>query len=128
MQTSRPKQFKRGVYLGACPACGDDVSWYKAKSSHKRFCRCANPECTFSGPIPQKGTLFSTGVTCDSHGGIVLGIETWPTDNPADCRRYFWEAGPNPRPCVNCRDHAKCAAITEAAEGLGEEWLAGRAT
>ncbi len=122
MQLSKSKQFKRGTYLGTCPRCGDEVMWYKAKGSHKRFCRCVNPECAFSGPIPQKGTLCSTGINCTTYEGILVGVETWPTDNPADCRRYFWESGPNPRPCVNCRDHAKCPKIEEAAEGLGEEW------
>ncbi len=37
MQISKNRQFKRGEYLGACPLCGDDVYWYKAKGSHKRF-------------------------------------------------------------------------------------------
>jgi ssDNA-binding Zn-finger/Zn-ribbon topoisomerase 1 len=125
MQVSRTKKTNRGVYIGACPSCGDDVYWYKNKTSHKRFCRCANPDCLFSGPIPQKGTLYPTGITCKMHGGILLGVETWPTDNPADCRRYFWETSPNPRPCVNCREHAKCIVITEAADGLGEDWAKG---
>ncbi len=122
MQISKGKQFKRGVYLGTCPRCGDDVYWYKTKGSHKRFCRCINPECPFFGPIPQKGTLYQTGISCATYEGLLIGVETWPTDNPADCLRYFWETGHNPRPCVNCRDHAKCPKIKEAADGLGDEW------
>ncbi|HMF29887.1 MAG TPA: hypothetical protein VKK79_00620 [Candidatus Lokiarchaeia archaeon] len=118
------KHFTRGTYLGTCPQCGDEVYWYKAKSSRGRYCRCVNPTCKFSGPLPKKGRLESTGMVCDTYPGVLVGVESNATDNPADARRYFWQAGPEARPCVTCRNHATCAAITDAAEGLGEEWAA----
>ena len=122
MNLSRVYPTKRGAYLGTCPSCGDSVMWYKVKGNHKRYCRCVNPACRFAGPLPRRGNLHLTGITCEFYQGLLVGVETMPTDNPADNRRYFWQSGPNPRPCVNCREHAKCRSIQRAAEGLGDEW------
>lgn len=115
----------RGTWVSACPLCGDDVNWYRSRRSRGRYVRCVNPDCAFSGPLPRRGTIHVTTVTCPTHAGVVVGISTNATDNPADARRYFWQAGDSARPCDQCREHATCAALTEAAGMLDEPaWLA----
>ncbi len=52
--------------VGSCPECGGNLVVKKAK---RRFVACSNyPDCKFSLPLPQKGSLYVTAKTCKDHG------------------------------------------------------------
>ena len=52
--------------VGSCPECGGNLVVKKAK---RRFVACSNyPDCKFSLPLPQKGSLYVTAKTCKEHG------------------------------------------------------------
>ena len=51
--------------VGSCPECGGNLVVKKAK---RRFVACSNyPDCKFSLPLPQKGSLYVTAKTCKEH-------------------------------------------------------------
>ncbi len=60
------------VRVGVCPECGGFLLIKRAK---KRFLGCSNyPNCKFSLPLPQRGTLKITSKVCERHGVKVLRI------------------------------------------------------
>jgi len=55
--------------LGVCPDCGSNLRIVKAKKSKKRFVGCSGyPDCTTTYPLPQSGTVMTTGETCSECG------------------------------------------------------------
>lgn len=57
--------IKLDQILGTCPNCGKNLRIMRAKKSKKRFVGCSGyPECTNSYPLPQFGSIVSTGETC----------------------------------------------------------------
>ncbi|GAB4327259.1 MAG: hypothetical protein Kow0069_34060 [Promethearchaeota archaeon] len=112
--------------MGQCPVCGDVVYYYKSRSSRGRYARCRNPDCQFFAPLPRRGNLLDTDCCCEKYQGVLVGVETFPTDNVADARRYFWVAGNSPRTCEQCRYYSSCTVVREAAELLddgGAPWV-----
>ncbi len=64
------KEGMRGdTVLGACPACGGEMTTKIARKSRKRFAGCANyPECTRTYPLPQRGGILAMGESCEECG------------------------------------------------------------
>lgn len=57
--------IKLDQILGTCSNCGKNLRIMRAKKSKKRFVGCTGyPECTNSYPLPQFGSIVSTGETC----------------------------------------------------------------
>lgn len=57
--------IKLDQILGTCTNCGKSLRIMRAKKSKKRFVGCTGyPECTNSYPLPQFGSIVSTGETC----------------------------------------------------------------
>ncbi len=64
--------IKKDKVIGKCPECGGDLVIKKAKG---RFVGCENyPECRFSMPLPQKGSLYVTSKSCKEHGMKIVKI------------------------------------------------------
>ncbi|TDA28415.1 MAG: hypothetical protein DSO01_00875 [Archaeoglobi archaeon] len=63
---------KNEKVIGKCPVCGKEIA---IKRARKRFVGCTNyPNCRFSVPLPQKGTIYITSRTCEKHGVRILKI------------------------------------------------------
>jgi DNA topoisomerase I len=63
--------------VGKCPECGNNLIIRKAKKSGKRFVGCSGyPECKKSYPLPQKGSIVSTGQFCENCGSPKIKIIT----------------------------------------------------
>ena len=63
---------KNEKVVGKCPVCGKEIA---IKRARKRFVGCTNyPNCRFSVPLPQKGTIYITSKTCEKHGVRILKI------------------------------------------------------
>lgn len=71
---------KKDKVIGKCPQCEKELVIRRSKAK-KRFIGCKGyPGCTFSLPLPQKGTLTITVKTCEKHGTKILRIrdkKTW---------------------------------------------------
>ncbi|MHA1734003.1 MAG: hypothetical protein ACTSU5_18840 [Promethearchaeota archaeon] len=119
-------QRTKGRLIGTCPKCGEPVYWYRSRRSGGRYCRCENPDCDFSGPMPRRGLLVETGSCCGRYEGVLVGVEINPTDNPADARRYFWVASGDPRACNQCRNYSHCGDLDGAIAMLDDEESWGR--
>ena len=86
------KNLKEGVrkdrVIGKCPECGKDLVIRKSKDS-KRFVGCTGfPECRFTLPLPQNGTIYITSKECGKHGLKRIKIRT---------KKGYWDLG-----CVYC--------------------------
>lgn len=72
--------IERDKVVGKCPKCGKDTVIRKSKNG-KRFIGCKGyPECDFSLPLPQKGSIYISAKTCKDHGMRILkikGKKTW---------------------------------------------------
>lgn len=65
---------RKDKIIGNCPRCGKELVLRKSKE-RKRFVGCRGyPECTFSLPLPQRGSLTFTAKTCEKHGTKILRI------------------------------------------------------
>ncbi|MEA1984978.1 MAG: DNA topoisomerase I [Euryarchaeota archaeon] len=54
--------------IGTCPVCGSKLMVRRSKRG-ARFVGCEGyPDCTFSLPLPKKGTIIVTDKTCEEHG------------------------------------------------------------
>ncbi|MEM2727294.1 MAG: DNA topoisomerase I [Archaeoglobaceae archaeon] len=66
--------IRKDKVVGTCPRCGKDIVIRKSKAG-KRFLGCSGyPECNFSLPLPQKGSIYVTAKTCKDHGVRILRI------------------------------------------------------
>ncbi len=82
------KDLKEGVrkdkVVGKCPDCGGELVVRKSKAG-KRFIGCTNfPDCTFTLPLPQTGTLYITAKECKEHGMKEIRIRT---------KKGYWNIG-----------------------------------
>lgn len=72
--------IKKDKIVGKCPKCGKDIVIRKSRIG-KRFIGCTGyPECDFSLPLPQKGSIYISAKTCEEHGMRILkikGKKTW---------------------------------------------------
>ncbi len=81
------KSLKEGVKLdnvvGKCPECGRDLVIRKSKKG--RFIGCSGyPECRFTLPLPQKGSIYVTSKLCEKHGIKKIKIRT---------KKGYWDIG-----------------------------------
>ncbi|MEM4504126.1 MAG: DNA topoisomerase I, partial [Archaeoglobaceae archaeon] len=71
---------KKDKVIGECPRCGKELVLRRSKAK-KRFIGCNGyPECNFSLPLPQKGSLIITEKKCEKHGTKILRVrdkKTW---------------------------------------------------
>lgn len=71
---------EKGRVVGSCPQCGKELVLRRSKAK-KRFIGCSGyPDCSFSLPLPQRGTLTVTEKNCEKHGTKILRIrdkKTW---------------------------------------------------
>src|SRR5919202_1560654 len=65
---SQNKEQQQQMVLGACPVCNNGVlKIIRSAVSKKRFVRCSNYSsgiCKATAPLPQKGSIKTTGKTC----------------------------------------------------------------
>lgn len=67
------KQVKKEI--GTCPECSDILRIIKAKASGKRFVGCSGyPKCTYSMPLPQKGTIRPTKSKCPTCNAPIVNV------------------------------------------------------
>jgi len=75
---------KKDKIVGKCPECGAELVVRKSKAG-KRFIGCDNyPDCTFTLPLPQNGTLYITSKLCKDHGIKEVKIRT---------KKGYWNLG-----------------------------------
>ncbi len=84
--------LKEGVrkdkVIGKCPECSKDLVIRKSRDS-KRFIGCTGfPECKFTLPLPQNGTIYLTSKECEKHGLRKIKIRT---------KKGIWDLG-----CAYC--------------------------
>ncbi len=82
------KDLKEGVrkdrVLGKCPECGGELVVRKSKAG-KRFIGCGNyPECSFTLPLPQNGSIYVTAKLCKEHEIKEVKIRT---------KKGYWNLG-----------------------------------
>ena len=68
---SLSRKLREGVrkdrVVGSCPECGKELIVRKARGG-KRFIGCQGfPDCKFTLPLPQNGTLYITSKLCENH-------------------------------------------------------------
>ncbi|MEM2325537.1 MAG: DNA topoisomerase I, partial [Archaeoglobaceae archaeon] len=67
--------IKKDKVVGKCPRCGKEVL-IKRSRAKKRFIGCsAYPECNFSLPLPQRGSIYLTAKVCREHGFKILKVK-----------------------------------------------------
>ncbi len=81
------KNLREGVKLdkvvGKCPECGRELIIRKSKNG--RFIGCSGyPECKFTLPLPQKGTIYVTSKECEKHGIKKIKVRT---------KKGYWDLG-----------------------------------
>ncbi len=70
------------VVVGTCKTCAEEgkvakLIAHKSETTGKRFVRCENFDtCETSYPLPQRGKLNATNVTCEECGAPIVEIET----------------------------------------------------
>ncbi|MCS7143489.1 MAG: DNA topoisomerase I [Archaeoglobaceae archaeon] len=68
--------IRKDKVIGKCPKCGKDMLIRRSKAG-KRFVGCSGyPECNFSLPLPQKGSIYVTAKNCKEHGIKILKIRS----------------------------------------------------
>ena len=76
--------------LGACPVCKKgNLIIKKAIKSKKRFAGCTNyssTKCLATSPLPQKGTIKSTGKKCEKCSWPIIVAGSYNQG-----KRYQWE-------------------------------------
>jgi len=87
---------KKDKVVGRCPKCGKELVIRKTKDK-KRFIGCSGyPDCNFTLPLPQNGTLYITAKECEKHGIKKIKIRTkkgyWDLGCPY-CNYLEWKAG-----------------------------------
>lgn len=67
--------IKKARVVGKCPKCGKEVV-IKRSRAKKRFIGCsAYPDCKFSLPLPQRGSIYLTARICREHGLKILKVK-----------------------------------------------------
>ena len=103
-----PSNREPDVVVGACPVCAaagreGQLVAHKSERTLKRFVRCTNYDlCQTSYPLPQRGKLSATGLTCPDCGAPLVDVTT---------SRGPW------RLCINMDCAGKAAAEEGAAAG-----------
>ncbi len=85
---------RRDKIVGKCPSCGGELAIRKSKSG-KRFVGCTNyPNCSFTIPLPQRGSVVVTAKECSRHAMKELKIrekgKTWNIGCPY-CSYLKWK-------------------------------------
>jgi DNA topoisomerase-1 len=74
--------------VGQCPECGKDLRILYSRFG-KRFIGCSGyPTCKRTYPLPQLGTVYSTGGKCDTCGAPIMGVKgarSWQFCANMDC-------------------------------------------
>lgn len=90
---------KQQMVLGACPVCGKgSLKIIKSRRTKKRFVGCSNYSsgvCKATAPLPQKGSIRTTGEICSSC--------RWPVLENSNFRpaKYRWKF------CINLKCPSK---------------------
>ena len=90
-RTTSPRPKSTAVVtLGTCPVCKNgNLIVKKAIKSKKRFAGCTNyssAKCLATSPLPQKGTIKSTGKKCDKCSWPIISARSHNQG-----KRYQWE-------------------------------------
>jgi|Deesub1362A_J573_1020465.scaffolds.fasta_scaffold00076_82 DNA topoisomerase-1 len=84
------KSLKDGVKkdktIGKCPECGKDLVIRKSRGKNaKRFIGCSGyPECSFTLPLPQNGSIYLTDKNCEKHEIRKIKLRT---------KKGYWNLG-----------------------------------
>jgi DNA topoisomerase-1 len=74
--------------VGQCPECGKDLRILYSRFG-KRFIGCSGyPTCKRTYPLPQLGTVYSTGNKCETCGAPIMGVKgprSWQFCANMDC-------------------------------------------
>ncbi len=81
------KSLREGIKLdrvvGKCPECGKELVIKRSKKG--RFIGCSGyPECRFTLPLPQKGSIYVTSKMCEKHEIKKIKIRT---------KKGYWDLG-----------------------------------
>lgn len=61
--------------MGTCPSCDNGIIVAMRSRRNKRFAGCVNyPDCRQSYPLPQRGRIEGTGVSCPDCGGPRIAL------------------------------------------------------
>lgn len=84
------EEVRKDKVIGNCPECSKELVIRRTKGKNpKRFVGCSGyPNCKFTLPLPQKGTIYPTKESCDEHDIKKIKIKT---------KKGYWEVG-----CVYC--------------------------
>ncbi len=75
LKTANEETRNNQATLGKCPKCGSDIRIIFSKKNKKRFVACsAYPDCDFTAPLPQKGTIKATKEVCEHDGYPIIVI------------------------------------------------------
>ncbi|MFW6128386.1 MAG: DNA topoisomerase I [Halobacteriota archaeon] len=90
LSKSLKEEVRKDKIIGKCPECGNDLVIRRTRGKNpKRFIGCSGyPNCNFTLPLPQKGTIYPTQDECDKHKIKKIKIKT---------KKGYWEVG-----CVYC--------------------------
>ena len=84
-RTLKNEVNKENVF-GKCPECNKDLVLRKTRGKNpRRFVGCSGfPDCNFTLPLPQKGTIYTMNEECEKHGIKKIKIKT---------KKGYWELG-----------------------------------
>jgi len=84
--------------IGECVNCQCSLNIYKT-NNYKRFVKCE--VCGLSYPLPKRGSLSTSALTCPKRGFPVLIVSR------KDQKSYFWAD----QPCFNCIAFDSCEVV-----------------
>ncbi|AGK60547.1 DNA topoisomerase I [Archaeoglobus sulfaticallidus PM70-1] len=77
--------IRKDKIVGKCPKCSRDLVIRKKKGDSRRFIGCSGyPDCNFTLPLPQKGTIYITSKLCEKHEIKRIKIRT---------KKGYWDLG-----------------------------------
>ena len=113
--------------VGQCPYCGKDLRILYSRFG-KRFIGCSGyPNCKRTYPLPQLGTVYSTGSKCETCGAPIMGVKgarSWQFCADMDCasnkRAKKKEAEEKPKKAAPKKTAKKAPAKKTAAPRAAE--------
>jgi DNA topoisomerase-1 len=68
--------------VGKCRRCGGELRIMRSRKTRKRFVGCSGyPSCTYTAPLPQRGTILPLHKDCDQCGSPMINV-TPPRGRP----------------------------------------------
>ncbi|HEX2014567.1 MAG TPA: DNA topoisomerase I [Nitrososphaera sp.] len=72
------EDWRQAATIGQCPVCGTgQLRIIRSRATKKRFVGCSNyaaAECRATAPLPQRGSIRTTGKACGECGWPIIGV------------------------------------------------------